>query len=314
MTRKPAKTRRRARDDLGDGSSGKVFMRASLDTRTTYISGTTIEAVIAEHFIDSLKARCQEISATEQALLEQLFLVGRNNNYTALLPSDDHPGRLLRSWQPFYELEMDAAQTYASRFFGNTAFCPVSGFPPLHPDDHMVIIGGQVSNLVARTLLGKADPVVPVFRIAHGEWHTELHWNLLTPQNTALVTISEFRGPRKSAAHVICERGNPRWYESKIDPTRTRYLDDYLLVTALPRRKGGKQRALIFSGLHGPGARAIDLILREPPTDLLSKAAQQIAGAPYFQMLLHLETIPDERGESFPSSPQLIGARPLIVE
>jgi hypothetical protein len=320
MTGKADRVRGRGRDGSADpspiqaGSSGKVFVRASLDTCETYISGTAIEAVVAQYFIDSLKMRCQEIPATEKALLEQLFCVGGNNNYTALLPSDDHPGKPLRSWQPFYELEMDVAQTYASRFFGHTQFYPVSGFPPLHPDDDVVIIGSQVSNRAARSLLGKADQEAPVFHIAHGGWRTELHWNLYTPENAPRTTIREFGGPRESTAHVICERGNPVPYASERDPARTRYLDDYLLVTALPRRMGGQQRALVFSGLHGAGARAIDLILREPPTDLLEEAARQIAGAPYFQILIYLETRPDEQGESFPCRPALIAARPLVVE
>jgi hypothetical protein len=320
MTRKADKVRGRGGDDSGEASqmrtrsSRKVFVRASLDTLTTYISGTAIEAVIAKDFVDSLKKRCQEVSATEQKLLERLLFVGGNNNHTALLPSDDHPGKPLRPWQCFYELELDAAQTYASRFFRNTQFYPVKGFPLLSPDDDVVIIGSQVSNLAARTLLGKVHQKEPVFRIAHGGWRTELHWNLFTPEDAPLTTISEFGGPRKSSAHVICEKGNPVPYEAERDPARTRYVDDYLLVTTLPRRKERKQRVLIFSGLHGAGTRSVDLILREPATGLLEKAARQIAGAPYFQMLLHLETVPDERGESFPCGPELIEARALIVE
>jgi hypothetical protein len=190
----------------------------------------------------------------------------------------------------------------------------VSGFPSLHPRDDVVIIGSQVSNLAARVLLGRADQAAPVFHITHGGWRTELHWNLYTPADAPRTTIREFGGPRESVGHVIHARGNPVPYASERDAARTRYLDDYLLITALPRRAGGKQRALVFSGLHGAGARAIDLILREPPTDLLEEAARQIAGAPYFQILLHLETTPDAQGESFPCCPSLIAARALVVE
>lgn len=268
---------------------------------------------MARDFIDGLKLRCQEIPAAEQGLLEQLFLVGRNN-YTALLPSDDHPGKPLRSWQPFYELEMDAAQTYASRFFRNTHFYPVRGYPRLRPEDDVVIIGSQVSNLAARTLLGRSDQQEPVFRIAHGKWRVDLYWNLLTPENAPLTKIREFGGPRESSGHVICERGNPVPYQSETDPAGTRYVDDYLLVTMIPRIKEGRQRALVCAGLHGAGARTIDLILREPPGDLLQKAARHIAGAPYFQMLLHLGTVPNAQGESFPCNPELIEARALLVE
>ena len=69
-----------------------------------------------------------------------------------------------------------------------------------------------------------------------------------------------------------------------------------------------------LSGLHGPGTRAIDLILREPPTAMLEKATHQIAGAPYYQMLVHLDTTPDERGECFPCQPELVEARALIIQ
>jgi hypothetical protein len=292
----------------------KVFLRASLDTGRTYVSGTAIEAVVARLFIDRLKARCQEVPEAEQALLEQLFYVGGNDSYTALLPADDHPARRLRSWQPFYELELDAAQTYASRFFRDTHFYRVSGFPRLRWADDVVLIGSQVANAFTRALLGRADQEDPLFRIARGGWRTQLHWNLHTPESAPMTTIAEFRGQRTSLAHVFCERGSPSSYESERDPAGTRYLDDYLLVTMLPRRKGSPQRALIFSGLHGPGTRAIDLILREPPAGMLEKAARQVAGAPYYQILWHLETTPDQRGECFPCNPELIEARALTVE
>jgi len=291
--------------------TGKVFARASPDTGRTYVSGVAVEAVVAPLFIDLLKKRCHEIPAADQALLEQLLYVGGNGHTTALLPADDHPGRRLRSWQPFYELELDVAQTYASRFFLDTRFYRVNDFPR---DDDVVLIGSQVANASTRALLGKADQQDPVFDIAHGGWRTQLHWNLHTPESAPLTTIAEFRGQRTSLAHVFCERSSASCYESERDPAGTRYLDDYLLVTVLPRRKGGAQRALILSGLHGPGTRAIDLILREPPAAMLEKAARQIGGAPYYQMLVHLDTTPDERGECFPCRPELVEARPLVVE
>jgi hypothetical protein len=293
--------------------SRKVFMRASLDTRRTYVSGLAIEAVVPSVFIDNVKKRCQEVSPRAQALLEQLFFVGGNDNYTVLLPACDHPGKRLRTWQCFYELEMDAAETYVGRFFGNTHFYPVEGFPRIHRDDDVVIIGSQVSNASARALLGEVQHRDPVFQLAHGGWRTELHWNLVTPESAPRTTIVEFRGRRESQAHVIYETGTLEPYASRVDPAKTRYLDDYLLVTTLPVRKGARQRVLIFCGLHGAGNRAVGLILREPPLDLLEEAARQIAGAPFFQMLLRVETMPDRRGESLPSCLELIEARALTI-
>ena len=312
--------RKRGKKSIGETSrarakkTGKVFLRASRESGRTYISGIAVEAVVARLFIDQLQKRCQEVPAAEQALLEQLFYAGGNDRYTALLPADDHPARRLRSWQPFYELELDAAQTYASRFFRDTRFYRVSGFPRLRRDDDVVLIGSQVANASTRALLGKAGHEEPLFDVTHGGWRTQLHWNLHTPESAPRITIAEFRGQRTSLAHVLCERDSASRYESKRDPAGTRYLDDYLLVTVLPRRKGGTQRSLILSGLHGPGTRAIDLILREPPAAMLGKAARQTGSAPYFQMLWHLDTTPDHRGECFPCHPELVEARALIVE
>jgi hypothetical protein len=316
---KAGQARKRGRSNVGGPwrlrtrRTGKVFLRASPDTGRTYVSGIAVEAVVARLFIDDLKARCKEIPAREQALLGKLFYVGGNGRYTALLPADDHPARRLRSWQPFYELEMDAAQTYASRFFRDTHFYRVNGFPRLRREDDAVLIGSQVSNAATRALLGRADGEEPLFAIARRGWRTQLHWNLHTPESAPMTTIAEFRGQRTSLAHLFCERG-ASCYASKRDPAGTRYLDDYLLVTVLPRRAGGAQRALILAGLHGPGTRAIDLILREPPAAMLEKAARQIAGAPYYQMLWHLDTTPDRRGECFPCHPELIEARALIIQ
>jgi hypothetical protein len=292
----------------------KVFVRASRTTGRTYVSGVAVEAVVAQLFIDLLKQRCPKLPAAEQALLEQLFYVGGTDRYTALLPADDHPERRLRAWQPFYELELDAAQTYASRFYQDTRFARVAGFPRLRRGDDVVLIGSQVANAAARALLGRPDHAAPQFRVARSGWRTDLHWNLHTPESAPRTTIAEFRGQRTSLAHVFCERESAACYSSRRDPAGTRYLDDYLLVTMLPRRKGSAQRTLILSGLHGPGTRAIDLILREPPTAMLEQAARQIDGAPYFQMLWHLDTTPDRRGECFPCGPELIEARALSVE
>jgi hypothetical protein len=170
-----------------------------------------------------------------------------------------------------------------------------------------------VANASVRALLGKADGEEPLFDIARGGWRTQLHWNLHTPESAPQTTIAEFRGQRTSLAHLFCERG-ASCYASQRDPAGTRYLDDYLLVTMLPRVKGEPQRTLILAGLHGPGTRGIDRILREPPTGMLERAARQIGGAPYYQMLWHFETTPDRRGECFPCRPELVEARPLAVE
>lgn len=294
--------------------SRKVFLRASRATLRVYVSGLAIEAVVPSVFVDGVRKRCAAISPHEQALLEELFFVGGNDNYTAVLPAGDHPGKRLRSWQQFYELEMDAAQTYVGRFFGHAHFYPVRNFPRVRPNDDVVIIGSQVSNASARALLGGVQQRYPVFQIAYGGWHTELHWNLVTPESALRTTITEFRGRRESSAHVICEKDSHVPYESLRDRTQTRYVDDYLLVTTLPVAKGGRQRVMIFAGLHGPGNRAVDLILREPPIGLLEKAARRIAGARFFQILLRVETVLDERGESFPRRPELVDVRPLVVD
>jgi hypothetical protein len=294
--------------------SQKVYMRASVDANRTYVSGRALEAVVPSVFVDGLTKRCEELSSREQTLLEQLFLVGGRSNYTALLPADDHPGSRLRAWQCFYELEMDAAETYVSRFFGCTDFCTVEGFPQVGPDDDIVIIGSQVANASARTLLGEPRRKAPLFQIAHSGWRTELTWNLHTPEHAPRTIVTDFRGRRESVAHVIYERGNPVAYGSLRDLTGARYLDDYLLVTTLPRYRGRRQRVLILAGLHGPGSRAVDLILREPPADELAKAARQIAGAPFFQVLFHVDTVLDEEGECRPRHPELVDARALVVD
>ena len=41
---------------------------------------------------------------------------------------------------------------------------------------------------------------------------------------------------------------------------------------------------------------------------------RQIADAPYYQMLIHLDTTPDQRGECFPCRPELVEARALIIQ
>jgi hypothetical protein len=292
----------------------KVFARASLSTGITYVSARAIEAVLPSVFVEGVRQRRAPLSPDSGGLLRQLFLVGRPEGYTALLPAADHPAKPLRVWQCFYELEMDAAQTYIGCFFPNTHFHRVWDFPRVRPSDDLVIIGSQVSNASARAFLGEVQRREPLFRIEQGGWRTELHWNLLTPEDAPVTTVREFGGPRGSRAHLFAERGTVAQYRSQIDPQGTRYLDDYLLVTALPRRKARQERALVFCGLHGAGSRALDLMLRAPPVDVLDAAARQIDGAPHFQMLFRVDTTPDERGESMPRGLELVEARPLIIE
>jgi hypothetical protein len=292
----------------------KAFLRASLGRGITYVSARAIEAVVPSVFAEGVRQRCGPLPPSADALLRQLFFVGGRDTYTVLLPAADHPGKPLRAWQCFYELEMDAAQTYVSRFFPNTRFHRVWDFPRVRPSDDLVIIGSQVSNASARAFLGQVQQQDPLFQIEQGGWRTELHWNLLTPEGAPVTTVREFGGRRRSLAHVFVEGGSGACYRSRTDPEGTFYLDDYLLVTALPRVKGKRQRALIFCGLHGAGSRALDLILREPPSALLGAAARQTGGVPYFQMLFRVEATPDDRGESMPCSLELVEARALVVE
>ena len=301
------------RNGAGSELLSKVFLRASRSALKTYVAGPALDAVLTDVFAQGVRSRCRPLLDGEQRLLEDLFLLDRDG-YTVVLPSDDHPARPLRAWQAFYELELDAAQTYASRFFSMTQFVRAYCFPQVDPQDEVVVIGSQVANASARAILGEGEREEPLLRIVHGGWRAELHWNLVTPVGSLPTRVTDFAGPRRSLAHVIHERGHATPYASRTDAAGIHYLDDYLLVTCLPRRKDLSQRMLIFAGLHGPGTRALDLILREPPVDELARAARTLAGARHYQMLLHVDTTLDSRGEAFPVNPTLVDARALIVE
>ena len=88
MSRQGERAPERAQDDSGlapeicNRVSRKVFLRASLETGTTYVSGRAIEAVLPSVWAEGVKQRCGEIGAHERDLLERLFFAGGNNNYT----------------------------------------------------------------------------------------------------------------------------------------------------------------------------------------------------------------------------------------
>lgn len=226
-------------------------------------------------------------------------------HWVSIVPAAHHPFQPLEKGQSWYPIENELAQTYSQRFFSpQVKFRITPDFPEVQDDDGIVLLGSQVSNVNTRQILGSPWEEEPIFDVPvcpGMQWKTRLRWNLRTPLlDVPTVRRVQYGKGWKTEDHRICDRKSDKVEFKSYYPSPSIQKDDYLLVTALPRYKAGKQMILILAGLHGPGTRTAGHILTYPPMGELQKVRERTHDAPYYQALFHVSLTPDITGELRP--------------
>jgi len=232
------------------------------------------------------------------------------------------------SWYP---LEVACCGAFSKRFgVADPATVQASGLLDLQPDQNVVLFGSQVSNLVTRLVFGNpfvgddARFDVPVKAamlnrrgIIEQGWNARLRWNLHSG-GTGTIERTQFGERWVTRDHYIADRETGQSFT----PSRgngAHKLDDYLLVTRLPRRQNTRGPAVIsFSGVHGAGTLASILLLGNPPLEDLTKLQELTKGQRYYQALFRVDLregrVPWSTGlEQVPTRLSLVDATHLVI-
>lgn len=223
-------------------------------------------------------------------LLDQFFGPRRAQS-VALVPAANFPFRPPETPSGFYPTEMEVCNAYGQSFLKDiTGVRRVRDFPQIRQDDHLVLAGAQVSNLVTRTLLGNPW-LQPKFHVSGSTWTTELAWNISVDGN-ARHERRQF-GERWLDFNEIVLGSDGTVYSPRF--VRGMLVEEYLLVTVLPRSSAGDQRIVVFAGLYSPATTASSSLLLKPQAELLSVLDRNIdiVNYPYYQALFKVQVTAD---------------------
>jgi hypothetical protein len=244
----------------------------------------------------------------DQKLLTKLFGVVGRGGTGALVAAADHPFAKPPMGAEWYPTEARNCASYRTRFCGRYSLRQVRKDPEIMRADGLVLFGSQVSNYKTREYFGNWLRQEPQLEISTDDWQVKLHWTLYTPDYSQTMERWQFGEAWKTWHHRF---GGSQGEQFMSIETAGELQDDYLLVTALPRSANGRERIIVFAGLHGPGQKATNILLCDPPGSQLRAIERQIEGEPFYQTLFHVPLRKDNNGEFVPKQIELIQARIL---
>ena len=114
--------------------------------------------------------------------------------------------------------------------------------------------------------------------------------------------------------HRLADLDNPRIHQPEfVSQGDLDYqLDDYLLITVLPRDSRMDRRMISLAGLHKPGTLAAEQFLSDPNLALtiLKKIHEKVEGLPYYQALISAK-VDHNSGLPRPTQLELRGVQPI---
>jgi hypothetical protein len=229
------------------------------------------------------------------------------------VPAADHPWKPPPEGMNWYPNELACSNAFQSRFVTDPLRQMVTSCPQCRPNDTLYAFGSQVSNLVSRAYLGPPWEE-PILEVKTNDWRARLRWNLYTPADAPAVERTQYEASGEglwiTRKHVIVDSFG-RDLSASEDT-------DYLLMTVLPRYLARRpQRVFIFGGIHAPGTRATEILLRTPweVVDLprLFKDTQTFRVPYYYQALFQASVARNEVGEYKPKQLTYLDAVPLNI-
>jgi len=281
-----------------------------LSTLTGGIASVLMFTSDLEGFISLFERAIDQFDPdSDITLLSNYFYIGEGHDI-ALAPAADHPLEPLPERIKWYEIETNCCAAYTNRFWENLKPRKVNTYPEIRKDDNIIAFGSSVSNIISRKYLGNPFDEKPLLEIVQPDWKTNLHWNHFTP-DAEIKMISQYGKEWPSGNHTIVDSSG-KIYKSNYTKNKIQ-LDDYLLVTCLPRYSYGKQRILIFGGQHGAATSATETIFKYPPQSILEEMDRLLERSPYYQALFHITVEYDESNNIKPKRIEWVKARPLDI-
>jgi hypothetical protein len=161
-----------------------------------------------------------------------------------------------------------------------------------------VFFGGPVANKYSRHIMGLEGPS-PLLEIAHHGRRAILpiHFDIVRPQGSkSSVPYSSGKAGGRPAWEIVVheKRGERR---ARVDVADGRQANDFLVITSIPNVYSpsgvlGRNRITTIAGVHGPGTRAVALILKDP--SLLNELHKLVRGYEAWQALLEIRGIDHE--------------------
>lgn len=251
-------------------------------------AGNTLFDIFSQHRNASQEHR--------RRVLDGLFGARESNPETGVFPATHHPFQPLPEGKHAYDIELQCAHSYLNCFYPSYIITEEKDLKSIKNTSNVVAFGSQVSNVVTRTLMGNpfvnsSDVVkeIPLFEKDEKtpKRFVRLRWNLFSDQNAPDQFRRQYDAIWKYKPQIICDfdKKNPIYPKNDDD-------HDILFVTSMPRNLTTNARTIVFSGLHGPGTKAANLILNSPPLEELEKLNDIIGNNPHYQALFDVEKTP----------------------
>jgi len=213
------------------------------------------------------------------------------------------------------------AAAYASAFRSSDVQQIVQPIIDVNDDDAPVLIASHLVSEPAARYFGDPNSTRPNHRVRYqdvgGGFAANLRWAIYTPEDAKQTSKLElFQGSpmiRTEPLHFVSDLENPKLPQ----PVFARQgdldyqLDDYLLITVLPRDSRFDRRMVSLAGLHKPGTLAAEHLLSDPnlTLEILNAIHEKVGGVPYYQALIKLKVDHTKEGLPRPTHLKLLDAQ-----
>jgi hypothetical protein len=217
------------------------------------------------------------------------------------------------------------AAAYVSAFTTQKDKHIVQGAIDVQDDDAPVLIASHLVSEQAARYFGNPKSVRPIHEVhvhdgrdrARG-FKANIRWAIYTPETAKVVRRRElFQGTsviREEPVHSLADLDNPKLQQPQFarEGDLDYQLDDYLLISVLPRDSRMDRRMVSLAGLHKPGTLAAEQLLSDPNQALgiLKKIHEKVEGLPYYQALIATK-VDHSSGLPRPTQLELRGVQPI---
>jgi hypothetical protein len=170
------------------------------------------------------------------------------------------------------------------------------------PGHSTALLGSSVSNRHTAQVLGL--PEDPRFHTHGPGFRADFQYSIHSIKDQWVARLQDGNSDWRVPNNAIVDR-NGRLVAVPEYDEHGRLRTDFLLVTRHPQQLGGASQ-LIFSPTHGPGLRAVDLLLFHLPQQDLELLEKKMEDETFFQAIFEIGDLYEEAGTTLPGSIRLM--------
>jgi sugar/nucleoside kinase (ribokinase family) len=211
---------------------------------------------------------------------------------------------------------------YIAAFNDNRIF-EVAEPADVDADDSPIAVSSHLVNGFAQRYFSNGGYNTPNHWVRYhdergGYFEVELRWAVFDAEGDGKVTLRQpFEDrivDRVETVHHISDLEEKDLHSVNFShQTAGRHtpINDYLLLTVLPRDYRRDRRFISLAGLYRPGTLAAQKFFLDPPLEVLRNIANTVGGIDFFQALISVEVDSSNPDDSRPKSLTLKGVCPL---